>query len=595
MRFSVRLESVRLSAYVAVGYSLLVCGLLVADAAVRLTKVPLESPRFLELQARLTENPGDTQTIEEIREMDLVLRQQYFRQQHFTLVGSYLLLAGFLVALSALKWAATLPRKLPLPVVKPPGHDSDQQLSRAGMWAVTALVAGVLVTIGTLSASSHTSLPQTLEQLAALHQGGAFGTEETIGPAGPILPELPTAEERLASWPRFRGCGGAGTSPFAEPPMRWDAATGEGILWKTAVPLPGNNSPVVWKDRLFITGANDQQRELYCYDVETGDLQWQVDAGSVDGVPDGEPLKVNNQTGYAAPSVTTDGRFVYALFATGALAAVDFSGKPVWSKSLGVPDNPYGHASSLTMHQGWIIVQYDQGTKEDGLSKLMAVDGATGRRIWTVSRPVGASWASPIVINQEGDQEGDQGQPLVISCTTPWVFANSALSGIEVWRAKLLDRAEVGPSPIYRDGWVYVANDGADLFAIPANASGDATDLAQGWDLGELPDTISPLASDRFLFLMASWGTLACYDIREPGEPLWLEEFEADASSSPSLVGNRVCIFSLEGKGWILEVDADGCQRVGGGDLGESCVTSPAFQDGRMFIRGEKHLFCIGN
>jgi outer membrane protein assembly factor BamB len=591
MRSLLRYESVRLCAYVAAGFALLVCGLLVADAVVRLTKVPLESPQFLQLQARLADNPGDADTIEQIRALDLALRRQYFQQQHFTLVGSYLLLAGLLVALSACKWAATLRRKLPLPVAREAGPDSDQHLSRTGMWAVTALIAGVLITIGALSASSHTSLPPTLEQLAALERGAAPASAEASGPAGPALPELPSAAERLANWPRFRGCGGAGTSVFAEPPMEWDAATGEGILWQAEVPLAGNNSPVVWQDRLFITGANERQRVLYCFDVNTGNLQWQTEVGHEDGGPAATATKVNNQTGYAASSVATDGRFVYALFATGALAAVDFSGKHVWGKSLGIPDNPYGHASSLTTHQGRIIVQYDQGTETDGRSKLMAIDGATGRAIWTVTRPVVASWASPIVI----DQESDQGEPLVVSCTTPWVFANSALSGIEVWKAKLLDRAEVGPSPIYRQGWVYVANDGADLFAIPADASGDATALARRWDLGELPDTISPLASDQFLFLMASWGTLACYHIGQPGEPLWLEEFEVDASSSPSLVGNRVCIFALDGKGWMLEVDADGCHRVGGGDLGEAVVTSPAFQDGRMFIRGEKHLFCIGN
>ena len=134
--------------YVAVGYSLLVCALLVADAAVRLTKVPLEVPQFLELQDRLVNSPGETQVIEDIRVMDFTLRQQYFRQRHFTMVGSYLLLAGLLVALVAFKWAVTLRRKLPLPVVKVPGPDSDQRLSRTGMWAVTALVVGVLVTIG---------------------------------------------------------------------------------------------------------------------------------------------------------------------------------------------------------------------------------------------------------------------------------------------------------------------------------------------------------------------------------------------------------------------------------------------------------------
>ncbi len=49
------------------------------------------------------------------------------------------------------------------------------------------------------------------------------------------------------------------------------------------------------------------------------------------------------------------------------------------------------------------------------------------------------------------------------------------------------------------------------------------------------------------------------------------------------------------GKAWIVEPGRDKCRRVGQCDLGEECVTSPAFQDGRIYLRGKQHIFCLGN
>ena len=87
---------------------------------------------------------------------------------------------------------------------------------------------------------------------------------------------------------------------------------------------------------------------------------------------------------------------------------------------------------------------------------------------------------------------------------------------------------------------------------------------------------------------------LTCYDKDAGGDPLCEEDFDAEFMSSPSLVGKRVYLFSRQGKTWIVEPTDKTCKRIAEADLGEACVTSPAFQDGRIYIRGEKHLFCIG-
>jgi outer membrane protein assembly factor BamB len=92
--------------------------------------------------------------------------------------------------------------------------------------------------------------------------------------------------------------------------------------------------------------------------------------------------------------MATDGLRVHAVFANGDLAAFALDGRPAWSKNLGVPDNPYGHATSLATFEGNLIVQWDQGAEEDNKSKLIAIEGATGKVAW--QRPACRRlWASP--------------------------------------------------------------------------------------------------------------------------------------------------------------------------------------------------------
>jgi len=292
-------------------------------------------------------------------------------------------------------------------------------------------------------------------------------------------------------------------------------------------------------------------------------------------------------TGLAAPTAATDGRRVYAMFANGDIGAFDYEGNLAWSRSLGMPKNSYGHASSLAMYQGVVIIQFDQGTRDDDLSRLLALQAASGDTVWETKREVPNSWPSPIVV-----QVSDQ--PQIVTSAAPWVIAYNPSDGKEIWRAECM-QGDVGPSPGYADGVVYAANEFPGLVAIRADGSGDVTSTHIAWeaDLGA-PDCCSPLATDEFVFLLASYGVLTCYDAKEGGDPLWEQEFDGAFASSPTQVGKLIFLFDEEGKVWIVEPAKDECRIVTENDLGEKCVTSPAFHDGRMFIRGEQHLICIG-
>jgi outer membrane protein assembly factor BamB len=338
---------------------------------------------------------------------------------------------------------------------------------------------------------------------------------------------------------------------------------------------------------VFVTGADEARRVVYCCDADSGVVLWEAEAP---GTPasTAAPPKVGEATGYAASTPVTDGRHVYAIFANGDIAAVDFAGQVSWSRSLGMPKNTYGYATSLAMYRDLLLVQFDQGTKQDKLSKLLALKAQTGETAWETLREVPNSWPTPIVIEH-------QGQPQIITAADPWVIAYAPADGKEIWRAKCL-QADVGPSPTFAGGTVFVANEFPGMAAIRPDGTGDVTDSHVLWeaDMGS-PDCCSPLATDQFLMVVASFGTMTCYNAKEGGEPLWEQDFDgANFSSSPSLAGKYVFLFEENGKADIVEPTEKKCVPVAENELGEECVTSPAFQEGRIYIRGKEHLFCLG-
>ncbi|MFZ1936163.1 MAG: PQQ-binding-like beta-propeller repeat protein [Thermoguttaceae bacterium] len=587
-------------AAVAAVVAIVVSALLFYDYIQRLRKDPLDSPTYKALTDALDQHRSDESLKEQVRALDLQLRREYFRQRAFTGVGAALLTVAVLTFLLSARIAATLRRRMPLPTVSLGRQDREAAWTRIARWAVAATCAAMIFAAVLLILSVKSPLPDGGNQIASLQNrpretgpiqnvpGSQSGVESNgrVHPRPPDYPEPPSNDEEFAkAWPRFRGPGGLGISAYTNVPDAWDAPKGKGILWKTPVPLPGNNSPVVWGKRVFLCGADEHRREVYCFDADSGKLLWRE---NVPGTPqsNARPPKVNDDTGYAAPTTATDGRRVFAIFANGDLAAFDVSGKPAWAKSLGPLQNSYGHASSLLTYKNLLLVQLDQGDSEKPRSKLLAFDSATGGIAWQVDRPVPNSWSSPIVI-----RVGDRDQ--LVASSSPWVIGYDLGDGAEVWRVKCLG-PDIGPSPVFAAGCVFVANDNAALSAIRADGHGDVTATHIVWKGKDgMPDTCSPLATGEFVFLLTSEGTLTCYDAAKGGA-LWSEEFDEQCAASPSMVGKRLYIVARSGKAWIVEPGRDKCRRIGQCNLGEECVTSPAFQDGRIYLRGNKHLFCIG-
>jgi outer membrane protein assembly factor BamB len=516
------------------------------------------------LKIEILDQPANEQLRSRIRQLDLRVRRDKIRRLDFSRKGSYLLLGGVAVFLVGIKCASAFRKKLPSPQPKADSRDEQIREARRGRWAVT--VGLIVLGAGAL--------------LLVLRPRVDFGG------AALVSASYPSAEEIGKNWPGFRGPGGLGISAYTNVPTNWNGKTGEGILWKKKVPLPGHSSPVFWGDRVFVSGGNKDKREVYCFDAVSGKLLWQRSVEGVEGSSSGGEVKVDEATGFAAPTVVTDGRRVYAIFANGDVGCFDFGGRRVWETSLGVPESAYGYASSLAIYRNLLLIQYDQGSVEDEKSKLIALSVFSGQTVWQTKRPVPNSWTSPIVA-----QIGNQAQ--IITCADPWVIAYDPTNGAELWRAECLG-GEVAPSPIYAGGLVFAIEPYGKLVAIRPDGQGNVTKTHIAWSAEEsTPDICSPVSNGELIFLLTTEGTLSCYDVAD-GTKVWEKDVGGSFQASPSIAGDRVYLVSEKGVTYIIETGTEYKELVRC-ELGEKVYASPAFADGRIYIRGIENLYCIGN
>jgi len=403
--------------------------------------------------------------------------------------------------------------------------------------------------------------------------------------AVPAPDDFPTAAELAANWPRFRGHDGSGNPALTDLPESWDGPSGKNILWKSPLELPGENSPVVWGNRVFTTGATEKRREVCCYDTATGKLLWKAPVSTPQSAG-AEPPEVMEDTGHAAPTVATDGRRFCAFFPRGGGAGFTTAGKPLWIRSLGAPENMYGHAASLALWRNILVVVWDQATPDDGKSKVLGLDANTGKPVWETPREVANSWTSPLVIEVKG-------KPQIITSADPWVIAYNPEDGKEIWKAKLME-GDVAPSPVYANDLLYVACDRTCIAAIRPDGSGDVTETHLAWkqeDAG-LPDMCSLVCDGPRLYTLV-FGILYAFDAHT-GKALWEHDTKGKFEASPGFYNGRLHLLSSKGEYISGTADAEGFKETSRNLLGEEVGASPPVRPGRIFPRGAKTLYCLG-
>jgi outer membrane protein assembly factor BamB len=384
------------------------------------------------------------------------------------------------------------------------------------------------------------------------------------------------------NWPNWRGPNGDGTSTETNLPTKWDSITN--VIWKCRVPGTGHSSPVIWEDKLFTLTAltETQEKVLLCYNSQTGDLIWQktVIKSALEGK--------HNDNSYASGTPATDGKLVYVSVLDGedvVVAAYDFTGKQIWIQRPGKFSSPHGYSCSPALFEDKVIINGD--SKGDAF--VAALSKSDGRVIWKVLHNNPAhSFSTPIFREMAGKKQ-------MIFCGNKEVASYNPEDGSKIWYVN-------GPSedfcssPVYNEksGLVLVSSAWPErhLLAIKPDGTGDVTNSHVVWQTTKGAYYVpSPVCTDDYLFSTMTNGNVHCIEIAT-GNILWTENL-GKQYSSPVLANGLVYMPNDEG---VISVIKPGpkFEAIAKNPIGERMNASPAISNGRIYLRGDKHIYCIG-
>ena len=549
---------------------------------------PLQTEVMETLKQFNESNTENAELAEQIRQLDLLSRKAYFTQETHLKVGAWILCAmAVVIGLSLrmyFKDTKNLPEKELDPIDEWVIKCNARKYIGYGMLGVGCLVLVFAVfNSGTLRGWIN-GMRDTLaanDSVAADTTSTALMSGTTVADTQKVDSALVAdTEEPADTFPipkltsnAFRGNNSSGHSSARNIPTSWNLKNGKNILWQKAIPKHGYNSPVVNGRNIFLTGADKKSRELYCFDLWTGELRWTVKADGISGSPSSMP-NVTADTGLAASTVATNGKQVCAIFATGDVICADMDGKRLWAKNLGVPENHYGFASSLLMYGNELIIQYDNNSN----AKLIALSTINGNQLWSKSRKDKIAWSSPIIAKASGQQA-------VIVMGNPAITAYNVSNGSELWRVECMS-GEVGSSPCASNGIIFGASEYATCIAINA-ATGEKL-----WEAGDcLPECSSPVATKDMLYVATSYGAVCAYDAKD-GKVVKQHELSTPFYSSPVIADGKIWLFSNSGKCYIFSTGKD-FKLITSFETGEKTFATPAFTDGMMIVRTDKSLYVV--
>jgi outer membrane protein assembly factor BamB len=430
---------------------------------------------------------------------------------------------------------------------------------------------------------------------------------------GLILCPLASAAE--ASWPQWRGPGGLGVAPDAGYPSEWSPA--KNVAWKAEVLGRGLSSPVVAGGRIFLTTSIEGEAvadhkapvhlgfdmrpgylhpdsvgsdhrytlKVLAFDAVTGRQIWATTA--YEGPMYDDRHRKNT---YASPTIATDGTLVYAFFESAGLYCYDLDGKLKWQLSFGgLAKAGLGPGTSPVIYEKLLLLQCDQ---EMGAgSFIAAIDRFTGKEAWRTPRSNRRSWATPILVQANGRVE-------LVAMGAEAVVAYDPSTGRELWRANGTESHPI-PSPVAGHGLVFATagSQAKRALAIRVGGSGDLKDSPSVvWKHTKGTAYVpSPILLGAHLYLMTDKGIVTCLDART-GELVYeggRVPVPATFTASPVAFGERLLLTSEDGDTFAIKA-GPAFEVLGTSSVGEPVYASPALAGGRIFIRGERHLFAIG-
>lgn len=418
-----------------------------------------------------------------------------------------------------------------------------------------------------------------------------------------------------ANWPQWRGPDSQGVSTERGLPSEWTAS--KNVKWKTPIAGRGHSSPIVWGKKIFLTTALDGEAipgrtagvthrlldgtdfvhpdavgadlkhtfKVICLDRDTGKILWERVA--YEGpVHDSRHKKAS----FASSTPATDGKYVFAFFGTEGLYAYDYKGKLLWKRDLGkLGTASVGYGVSPLLFGDLVIMQCDES---GGQSFIAAFDKRTGKEAWRVARKVDVTWSSPVLVRTASRTE-------LVTAAAEAIIAYDPATGKELWRHKGLESNAV-PTPVVSKDLVVVTSGYPTKIALAlrGGGSGDITGTSQlVWSYNKGTAYVpSPILYGDYVYLMTGNGSITCLDAKT-GKVQYEGARVPKAitfMSSPVAFDGKILLTSEDGDTFLIKAGPVH-EVLGTNTIGEPVYASPAIADGKIFIRGERTLYAIGN
>lgn len=427
-----------------------------------------------------------------------------------------------------------------------------------------------------------------------------------------------SANLHAENWGHWRGPNGNSVAENATPPTEWSDT--KNVKWKVAIPGKGSGSPVIWNEKVFVVTAVSVGGEavpsaggrggsgrggsgrgsfgrgrsaplaktsfkILCFDKDSGKKLWEKT--STDATPHQGVHSTNN---FASASPCTDGKHVYAFFGSRGLYCYTLDGELVWKRDdFGKMEtrNGFGEGSSPTIAGDKIIVPWDH----EGPSAIFALDKMTGKTIWKTDRDEPTNWSTPLIVEHDGKKQ-------VVMNGQTCARSYDLETGKELWRCGGQTERPCA-SAVAMGDLVFVGSGhrGSFLGAFKMAGSGDIEGTSNvAWSINrDTPDIASPLLSNgRLYFHKGKTGLLSCIDAKtgKPHYPASRVPGLKSIYASPVAAGGFVFLTGRSGTTVVLK-DANQLEVVATNSVGETVDATPAPVGNQLFIRGEKHLFCI--
>jgi outer membrane protein assembly factor BamB len=421
-----------------------------------------------------------------------------------------------------------------------------------------------------------------------------------------------TASARADNWPAWRGPTGQGHCTETNVPLKWSNT--ENVRWKVALEFPGNSTPVIWADRIFLTQANKDANpkkdakgkfdpkqsksgttgSLLCLSRTDGKILWQKD------VTYDNPERNWSDYPYCNASPTTDGERIIVSFGSAGMYCYGFDGKELWKRTdLGRWDHQFGNASSPVLH-GDLAILWCGPNEGKGRNYLLAVNKKTGKTIWEHEESYG-SWSTPLIAKVEGKDQLLLGQSRDVKnapeSNNGYLKGFDPTTGQELWKCQGLN-SYVYTSPLCAgDVAVAMSGFGGSDLAVQLGGTGDiTTDRLWRHPKPATQRVGSGVIIGAHVYMVDENGLPHCYELKT-GKDLWQDESRLKGQTWGSMVhaDGRIYLLMKNAATIVLaatpKFEVLATNSLGGGEQTNSSI---AISNGDILIRTNKHLWCIG-